>query len=106
MLAELELTTQALLAADPGEPAGLEPLLARRQSAAAVVASGLTQTTAPQELARAADCWRQGELLRERLEVAGAGFRQQLRTLYSVGWHARALAGSLPEPGAVFHLDA
>jgi hypothetical protein len=91
---ELETVTRAIESADPDDFAMLTRLLERRGRAIADLQGDA--------VAVAAEAWRSGQRLAERLAVAKAKLREQRAFLHQSSVLARALAAdSAPPPGGI-----
>ena len=94
-LAELEAVTAQLRSTDPEEFGQLTALLGRRKAAIDVVAPALA-IAAPEDVERARVAWSGGAGIEERIKLVQAAARDQLRDIYRLQFHLRAMSA----PGA------
>lgn len=106
-LAELEAVTAELRGTDPEQFGQVALLLGRRQAAIAAVAPEL-ETAAPEALERARMAWSGGADIEERIRLVQAAARDQLREIYRLQFHLRAMAapGAAAESGSQVELQA
>jgi hypothetical protein len=106
-LAELEAVTAQLRSTDPEDFGRVQSLLGRRQAAIAVVAPALAQAS-PQSVERARMAWSGGAEVEERIKLVQAAAREQLREIYRLQFHLRAVSapGVPAESGSHVELEA